>query len=289
MKDECLTLSDGRSLAYAEYGDPRGIPVFFFHGTPGSRSFRPPDEITAKLGVRLICVERPGYGDSTFQPNRRLLDWPKDIAALADSLGIHKFAVIGHSGGGPHTLACAFALPERVTAAAVISGAGPVDAPGATDGMTPLNWFGFKFGRYIPWPLGRVLTWWFFRERAADPAKFMDRDNGRRPPADDEVLSDPEIRAVCVQSETEAFRHGLLAFSWDARLITCPWGFSLNEIKVPVQLWHGTADDSTSIRMARYMADKIPNCKLIVCEDEGHMLLIPHWEEILAALLTPGT
>jgi pimeloyl-ACP methyl ester carboxylesterase len=286
MKDECLTLSDGRDLAYAEYGDLHGKPVFFFNGTPGSRMFHPSEEITTRLGVRLICTDRPGYGGSTFQSNRRLLDWPNDISQLADSLGIDKFAVVGHSGGGPHTLACAYALPERVTAAAILSSAGPVDAPGATDGMTLLNWFGFKFGQYIPWPLGRLLTWWLFHERAADPAKAMDRDIGHRPPADDKIFAQPEVREVCLQSEREAFRPGMLGFTWDVRLITRPWGFPLEEIKVPVHLWHGTADDSTSIRMARYMAGKIPNCKITICESEGHMLLIPHWEEILTALLT---
>ncbi len=201
-----ISLSDGRSLAYAEYGDPQGQPVFFLHGIPGSRMFHPPNEITKRLGVRLICPERPGYGESTFQPGRRILDWPNDIAQLADSLGLDSFAVCGHSGGGPYTLACAYALPERITAGATISGAGPVDAPGATEGMTMLNQFAFKFGQYIPWPIGRMLTWWFFRERAADPAKAMDRETGHRPPADDVVFAQPEVREVCLQSEREAFR-----------------------------------------------------------------------------------
>lgn len=277
-------LRDGRTLAYTEYGDPHGTPVFFFNGTPGSRVFHPSEEITARLGVRLICTDRPGYGDSTFQPNRRLLDWPADIAQLADFLGIDKFAVIGHSGGGPHALACAYALPERVTAAATLSGAGPVDAPGATEGMTLINWFGFKFGRYVPWFIGRALTWWIFHERAADPAKAMRRETSHHTPADEKLFAQPEIWDACLQSELEAFRPGMLGFAWDVRLITRPWGFPLEEICVPVHVWHGTEDDSTSVRMARAMAGKIPNCKITICEGEGHMLLFPHWEEILTTL-----
>src|SRR5512136_1482675 len=109
-----IALSDGRTLAYAEYGDPTGQPVFFFHGMPGSRLFRPPDQITAKVGVRLITTDRPGYGLSTFQPGRRFLDWPGDIAQLADHLNMEKFAVMGHSAGGPYVAACAYALPQRV-------------------------------------------------------------------------------------------------------------------------------------------------------------------------------
>src|SRR5512136_1888696 len=117
-----ITLHDGRTLAYAEYGDPHGKPVFFFHGSPGSRLFTPPDEVTKHQHVRLICTDRPGYGASTFQLGRRLLDWPQDINDLAEALRIKKFYIVGHSGGGPYTLACAYALPDRILAAATLSG-----------------------------------------------------------------------------------------------------------------------------------------------------------------------
>ena len=283
------TLADGRTLGYAEYGDPHGTPVFFIHGSPGSRLFRPPDEVTKRLGVRLICAERPGYGDSTFQPNRRILDWSNDIVSLADALKLDSFAVIGHSGGGPHALACAYAMPERVKAAAIVAGAGPVDAPGATEGMTSLNWFAFKFGQYLPWSVGYAITRRIFREVAADPTKAIDRDKDTRPLVDNEILDTPEIRELCIQSDLEAYRHGLLAFAWDVRLITRPWGLPWDEIKVPVHLWHGTADNSTTMAMARYMAQKIPNGKLTVCDGEGHMLLIPHWQEILNTLKQTST
>jgi pimeloyl-ACP methyl ester carboxylesterase len=283
-KMSTITLTDGRTLAYAEYGDPRGKPVFFFHGTPGSRLFHPPDEVTARVGVRLITVDRPGYGESTFQPNRRLLDWPNDIAQLAGALGINKFAVVGHSGGGPHTLACAYALPDRVIAAATIAGAGPIETPGATDDMIPLNKFGFKYGQYMPWPIGRTITSLIFHERCTNPAKAFDNDKNR-PPADQEIMDRPEIRDLCIRTEVEAFRPGIKGMAWDVRLITRPWGFNLEEINIPVRLWHGTADNVTSIRMAQYMAGKIPNSQLTVCPNEGHMLLIPHWEEILTQLI----
>ena len=154
--ENTLILSDGRSLAYAEYGDSHGKPVFFFHGMPGSRLFRPPDEITEKTGVRLITTDRPGYGLSAFQPGRRFLDWPGDISQVADHLGIQKFYAAGHSGGGPYVAACAYALPERVTAAAVLSGAGPVAAPGSTRGMTSTNKLGLTMGRFIPWLLWQI-------------------------------------------------------------------------------------------------------------------------------------
>jgi pimeloyl-ACP methyl ester carboxylesterase len=277
-------LQDGRVLSYEEYGDSQGSPLFFFHGTPGSRLFRPPDEATRRMGVRLICVDRPGYGGSTFQPGRQILDWPEDISALADALGIRTFAVAGHSGGGPYALACAYCLQERLSAAAILSGAGPSDAPGSADGLTPLHKLAFRIGRFSPWWLTHSLTWLFFRKSAADPARAIDLDARDRAAADEEVLKIPGVRENCIESDIEAYRQGLIAFSWDVRLLTRSWGFALAEIKVPVYLWHGTADDFTTTSMARYMEGSIPGCKAFIYEGEGHMLLIPRWEEILNVL-----
>ncbi len=281
-----IELQDGRALAYAEYGDLHGRPVFFFHGTPGSRYFRPPDEVTRQLGVRLIAADRPGYGLSTFQAGRRCIDWPRDIVQLADALDIEKFAVAGHSGGGPYVLACAFALPERVSAAASLSGAGPLDSPGATEGMTPLNKAGFKVGRFIPWPLWRLLIRLIYRRRSLDPAAAMDDEIGHRPAADDVQIARPEVRAACLESEREAFRYGLGALAWDARLLTRPWGFRPEEIRVPVHLWHGTADNLTTAAMAQALAARIPGSRVTICQGEAHLLLFPHWHEILTQLIS---
>jgi pimeloyl-ACP methyl ester carboxylesterase len=278
-------LRDGRTLAYAEYGDLHGKPVFFFNGTPGSRFFRPPDEVTTRLGVRLITTDRPGYGESTFQPGRGILDFPQDIAQLANALGIDRFAVAGHSGGGPYVAACAYVLPDRVTAAAIISGPGPVDTPNATYGMTAINKFGLTLGRYIPWPLWRTLIWVFFHRRANDPAADIDRLTGHRPQADEELISRPEVREACIRSEVEAFRPGLCGTAWDTRLLTRPWGFRLEDIRAPVHLWHGTADDAAPISMGKYVAGMILGCRATICEGEAHLLLFPHWEEILTQLI----
>src|SRR5207247_8492666 len=150
--DKVLSLRDGRVLGYAEYGDPNGKPVFFFHGLPGSRRQRHPDDsIAIELGARIIAIDRPGYGLSDFQQGRKLLDWPGDVAQLADSLKIDQFAAIGVSGGGPYLLACAYKLPERITSATVISGMGPVDDPVATKGMLPSMRLGLDIAPRVPW------------------------------------------------------------------------------------------------------------------------------------------
>ena len=280
-----LPLPDGRRLAYAEYGDPAGKPVFFFHGMPGSRLFRPSDEITRRVGVRLIGVDRPGYGESTFQPNRRILDWPQDIARLADALKIDRFGVAGHSGGGPYTLACAYSLPDRVKVAAPICGAGPLDAPGGTRGMDLQNRLGFRYGRYIPWPLWQAIVWIAYRHKLAPAAAPVKRRRSRRPPADQDLMDLLDVREACVISENEAFRPGLRGFAWDARLLTRPWGFPLEKIATPVLLWHGTDDNTTPFPMAVYVASRLPNCKVTFCKGEAHLLIFPHWEEILRKII----
>ena len=129
-RDRIVRLADGRALAYAEWGAPDGFPVFGFHGSPGSRRTHLGEEAPRSADVRLILPDRPGFGLSDPQPGRALLDWPRDVAALADHLGVDRFAVYGFSGGGPYALACAWAMPERVTAAAVVGGEGPIrDVP----------------------------------------------------------------------------------------------------------------------------------------------------------------
>ena len=114
-----LRLSDGRALGYAQYGDPEGRPLFFSHGTPGSRTLAQLFDAGARRdGVRLIAPERPGFGRSDFLPDRTFADWPDDVSELADALGFDRFAVAGSSGGGPYAAACAWKLPERLTGTA---------------------------------------------------------------------------------------------------------------------------------------------------------------------------
>lgn len=276
-----IILKDDRILAYAEYGIPAGKPVFFFHGIPGSRIFHPPDEITTKMGVRLICVDRPGYGLSTFQPRRCFLDWPDDIAQLADSLGIEKFGVAGHSGGGPYVSACACKLSERLSAAAILSGAGPVDTPDVMKDMVGLNRLILTIGRWTPWPLWQFLIWYYFHKGHDDPAAVMEREAAKRPPADAALWEIPAIREMCYASTAEGLRQGTRGPAWEIRLLCRPWGFRLEEIKIPVYLWHGDDDRDAPLSMGSYVASKIPNCHATFCKGEGHLLLFKHWKEIL--------
>ena len=236
------------------------------------------------MGIRLIAFDRPGYGESTFQPGRRILDWPADVIELADELGLEKFAVAGHSGGGPYTLACAYAFPQRVSLAAVLCGAGPCGIPHATDGMNLMSRLAFCYGRYIPWWLWHRLVSFVYRRKLHPTTAPPSRKRSRRSPADAAQWDLLEVRETCGISEQEAFRPGLEGFAWDARLMVRPWGFRLEDIRVPVWLWHGTADNITPPSMAHFMASRIPKCEATYCPDEGHLLIFPHWKEILSQI-----
>ncbi|MDH3675784.1 MAG: alpha/beta hydrolase, partial [Anaerolineae bacterium] len=138
--NQTITLNDGRTLGYAEYGNPAGKVVFHFHGGAGSRLERPADKATlTNLGLRFVSTDRPGHGLSDPQPNRKLLDWPDDISQLADYLGLDKFYVMGWSAGGPHALACAYKLADRVLAGAIVSGLAPPDRPTPYEGLPFTN------------------------------------------------------------------------------------------------------------------------------------------------------
>ena len=136
-----VILPDGRRLAYAEYGQPDGVPVFYFHGAPSSR-LEPlliGYETWARFGLRIIAPDRPGMGQSDFQANRGFSDWPKDVVALADALGLGQFAVLGNSGGGPYVAVCAARIPERLSAAVIVSGGWRMDWPEAKNNMPFVN------------------------------------------------------------------------------------------------------------------------------------------------------
>jgi pimeloyl-ACP methyl ester carboxylesterase len=181
--DNVIRLRDGRILGYAEYGDPSGSPAFIFHGFPGSRlEAALAHEAAIRAHVRVICPDRPGMGLSTFQPGRTMLDWPSDVMGLADALGVDRFAVGGISGGGPYAAACAFRIADRLTGAAIISGIGPPDVPGAAAGMHTLDRGLLMLARRAPWLVRLPMLWMARATRSPDRA--MERMSRSMSPPD---------------------------------------------------------------------------------------------------------
>jgi pimeloyl-ACP methyl ester carboxylesterase len=285
--DQVIRLADGRMLGYAEYGPAAGPPLFLFHGLPGSRLAVPEMWPEDPVAVRVIAPDRPGAGSSAFQPGRRLTDWAGDIGQLADSLGIERFLVAGFSGGGPHALAVAHGLPDRVIAAGSISGAGPVDTPGALEGMNRVNRLIFWLARNAPaalWPLAAQHA----RLTKRHPAKVFDKAARDRnlPEADRAAMASLRMRELDTVAAPEAFRQGVRGFIHEARIHVQPWGFDPAAIKPPVFIWHGDEDANVPVAMAQHLAARIPDGRLTIYRGEGHLIVPEHWTEILTALLS---
>ena len=282
--NQTLLLKDGRQMGYAEFGDPNGKPVMFFHGTPGSRLTRHPDEsIATSLGVRIITIDRPGYGLSDFHPDNTLVNWTEDVIQLADALKIKQFAVIGVSGGGAYALACTSKIPERITQAGVISSISPLNSQ-VTEGMNLTNRVLFGIAQYIPFLLNPLLS----------VTGLVDKDSQKLfdyvlinyfPVPDKEVLFRPAVRDMFLEDLPQAFHQGSHGFTLDMKILAQSWGFQLNNISRKVYLWHGEKDKNVPPNAGRYLANTIPDCEARFYPEEGHLLIFNYWQEILATLV----
>ena len=280
-----LALPDGRCLGYAEWGDPAGAPLFFFHGIPGSRLFRYPDDaLTRRTGVRLITVDRPGMGLSAPLPGRRLLDWPRDVAALAQHLGLARYAVAGVSGGGPYALACARVLGQAVTRVGMLSSLAPFQSPQVVRAMQQTNPWIIRGARLNPLIL-RCMMIWGANKLRKNPLDYLRWIAGYYAEPDRRVLDRADIQAICMEDIVEAYRQGIAGHMQDIRTAAQPWGFDLGGIATPVLLWHGAADSNVPPAVTRFLAEALPNATARVLPGEGHLVVLSHWEEILRALV----
>jgi pimeloyl-ACP methyl ester carboxylesterase len=282
-----MTLSDGRDLGWLELGSTDGWPVFGMHGTPGSRLQLLVNEAAVRrAGVRLIAPDRPGYGLSSFQPRRRLVDWPSDVAQLADHLAVDRFSVVGVSGGGPHAAVCASLLAERLVAAGIVSGAGPLSDPRiAAEGPRS-----GKVLTTLSRRRSRLLATFFAVELALArrwPSKALDLLVNQLPPYDAEVLSRSDLRDLFERDVRQASRTAGQAQAQDFELFAADWGFDLGAITVPVFLWHGDDDKNVPPLHARVMHEAMRGSVLHTFAGEGHFLVVDRLEEILVALKAP--
>jgi pimeloyl-ACP methyl ester carboxylesterase len=279
-----IVVTDGRRLTIEVSGAPDGSPVFLLHGTPGSRHGpKPRTGILYRLGVRLICYDRPGYGGSTRLPGRRVADAALDIQAIADHLGVERFSVVGRSGGGPHALACASLLPQHVLSTAVLVGLAPSKAAG-------LNWFdGMSEGNVRE-----------YSTADGDPALLVERlrlraDRTRRNPeimfellrnqiteSDRRVVESAVFRRLLTQTYTEGLREGPFGWIDDVLAFREDWGFNLGDVTGKVLLWHGQDDTLSPINHTWWLASHIPGAEVQVQTDTAHFGAV----EVLPRILT---
>jgi pimeloyl-ACP methyl ester carboxylesterase len=268
-----VRLSDGRVLGIERLGSPGETPVLFFHGLPGSRlDFLSESRACARAGVELIALDRPGFGLSSPQPGRVPLDWARDVAELADALELGRFAVLGYSAGAKYALACAYALPERVAAAGVLSGSAPPETPGWDEGMIAAERIAQWASLHAP-ALARA-GWAALGALARRLPRPLMAGFARSLSGPDRLLADqPRVREALLVTLLEGLRQGGAAVVEDYAIEGRAWGFDLARIEVPVLLWHGNQDDDVPVGHARWVAERIPGASLELVEGAGHLMI----------------
>jgi pimeloyl-ACP methyl ester carboxylesterase len=266
---------DGRALGVVEAGDSSGRAVFVLHGTPGSRLlWRGLVEDAEGRGIRLVGYDRPGYGGSDPQPGRRVADAADDVAAIADSLGIDRLAVEGGSGGGPHALACAALLPDRVVATACLAGVAPYPAEGLDwlEGMGQDNLDEFAATLEGREPLERYLRDQADSMLAAQPEALADTLRSLLSPPDAAILTG-EVAEFLHEATRAGIGERLDGWIDDDFVFLEPWGFELEDIRTPVQLWHGAQDRFVPLAHGEWLAERIPGVEAHLSEQDGHLTI----------------
>jgi pimeloyl-ACP methyl ester carboxylesterase len=212
------------------------------------------------VGIRLIVPERPGFGMSNFQPDRTLLDWPDDVTALADYLGIDKFGVVGLSGGGPYAISCAYKIPQRLTHAAISASPAPYNAFGEPTEVPTLA----EAEAYAADMANKIQN---------HPDEFYEEMLAASPESDRESLASPAVRNWLLTTFRETFRGGTVGLVHELMLIHArPWGFPLEAITANVQIWHGDADTNVPFAAGQFLAEQIPHCQLHIVSEKGHFV-----------------
>jgi pimeloyl-ACP methyl ester carboxylesterase len=305
---QSVTLPDGRTLAYAEYGLATGYPVLYFHGFPSSR-LEPGSvaHLATRQGLRLIAPDRPGFGLSTFHPGRKITSWPADVSVLASHLGLVRFAILGGSGGGPYALACAQALPHsQMSAVGVLAGAPPWEAgikdvmwsswltalavnnaPGASTVVVDATVGGTRRLVETEWARRRIEQWLEGMENKVEELRKEKGESAKEADEEDEQSLTIQMRRErLLRRLYEAFSQGSAASVQEAQLLTQRnWGFRFKDVHYDcVQMWHGTHDVNAPVTMIRWMAARLPHCELREY-DSTHFTLVSHLEDILRQLV----
>lgn len=322
--DERITLIDRRTLCYAEFGDPDGYPVIAIHGFPGCRLDPwPHHRLLARNHIRLISPDRPGSGHSTFQPSRRVLDFPSDMLELADHLGLGRFGVLGISGGGPYAVACARYIPsDRISVLGLLAPATPWEMDGeGPSGLRMISRLGDWAVRHVPRVVSAILTlvisvvnWgtkqgWVINmidknlNQASKAQGRMEQvcdvlsnekhrrmlirtlqDNKAEKTIDDRSIVEQRHQAITTLQAT--LRQGSKPIMQEAQILLHPWGFDLTDVKYdPIQIWHGSKDVHAPSSQCRIMAGKLPHAVLKEYEMD-HLGMLAEMGMVLDELIT---
>ncbi|BBY66958.1 alpha/beta fold hydrolase [Mycolicibacterium helvum] len=282
-----VAVGEDRQIGFAEFGSAVGRAIFWLHGTPGARRQIPMEArvFAEQNNIRLIGIDRPGIGASTPFQYDNVLAFAGDLAIIADTLGVDKMAVVGLSGGGPYTLGCATAMPDRVVAAAVLGGVAPTVGPDAIGGglmkvgtaAAPLIELAGAPLRLAAVSLIRLI------KPVAEPALYIYA--GISPEGDRKMLVRPEFKAMFLDDLLNGSRKQLAAPFADVVVFARDWGFRLDEVKVPVRWWHGDRDHIVPFAHGQHVVARLPDAELHELPGESHLAGLGRAEDILSAML----
>ena len=282
-----IAVGDDRQMGFAEFGDPQGRAVFWLHGTPGARRQIPMEArvYAEQRQIRLIGVDRPGIGSSSPYQYDTVFAFAEDLRTIADTLGIDRFEVIGLSGGGPYTLACAAAMPDRVVAAGVLGGVAPVRGADAIGGrVSTLITAAAPVVEVAGAPL-RLAASQLIRliRPVAEPALYAYARIS--PEADRRLLVRPEFKAMFLDDLLNGSRKQLAAPFADVVVFARDWGFRLDEVKVPIRWWHGDRDHIVPFEHGQHVVSRLPDAQLTHLPGESHLAGLGRAEEILGTMV----
>ena len=286
LEGNVLVGSD-RRLGFAEFGDPQGRPIFWLHGTPGARRQIPLEarSFAEKNRIRLIGVDRPGIGSSTPHEYRKVIDFAQDLRTIADTLGIDKMQIIGLSGGGPYTLGCAAAMPDRVVAVGVLGGVAPTRGADRIGGGV-MGKVGLPVApvlERVGTPLSLVATGLIrLIKPVAEPALYL--YSSISPEGDRRLLVRPEFKAMFLDDLLNGSRKQLAAPFADVVVFARDWGFRLDEVKVPVRWWHGDCDHIVPFEHGKHVVALLPDAEFYPLPGESHLGGLGEAEAIMAAM-----
>ncbi|QKT11838.1 alpha/beta hydrolase [Rhodococcus sp. W8901] len=275
-----ISLRDGRSMGFADYGPADGFVVVSAHGGLSCRlDIRGAAPVAEAAGIRLISPDRPGIGLSDPSPGRTVLDWAADVEELADHLGIERMAVLGWSMGGQYAAALGYALASRINRVAIVAGALPLTEDGTFARLTPMDRWCTRMSQRCPslaaaWFRSlSVLAWSMPKQFARISARTL-------APADAEVVHGELQAFAAMAGEGLRIPAGVVE---DYRAWARPWGFSPEELQVPVDVWWGDADRLIPKEWPTELATRIPKSTLNIGTG-GHFMAHLHYRAILDSL-----
>ena len=287
--DNFATMSDGSTLGYAECGNRNGRPVLVFHGWPSSRlEARMPlvDEMATRYNMRLVHIDRPGIGISEYR-HYTLPTWADLVVDFARQQRMREFAVLGVSGGGKYAAACGWRIPQYLTSVVIVAGTCPLNAPGVKKILRKQRRYLYLLAGTAPWLLWPIL-WRIASKARKDPSSILSIFPDP-PESDRAVMESPGVSEVLEHMVLGAFSQGIEGVYRDWILTTSPWGFSPEDIKIPVSIFHGTEDATVPVESGHILERLIPEARARFIPKEGHLsILFNHYEEVFEALVSAG-